>query len=79
MGRGTGSAAEYCRLHPCTKMTTHSKVDYACGLYVQSCQRPPMIEHDGNNIGFNSDMAYYPEDEDYRYRWQILMALLPAR
>jgi hypothetical protein len=21
-----------------------------------------MIEHDGNNIGFNSDMAYYPED-----------------
>ena len=20
------------------------------------------IEHDGNNIGFNSDMAYYPED-----------------
>jgi len=21
-----------------------------------------LIEHDGNNIGFNSDMAYYPED-----------------
>jgi len=21
-----------------------------------------MIEHDGNNIGFNSGMAYYPED-----------------
>jgi len=21
-----------------------------------------MIEHDGNNIGFNSDMAYYPEE-----------------
>jgi Domain of unknown function (DUF3471) len=21
-----------------------------------------MIEHDGNNIGFNADMAYYPEE-----------------
>jgi len=21
-----------------------------------------MIEHDGNNVGFNSDMAYYPEN-----------------
>jgi hypothetical protein len=21
-----------------------------------------MIEHDGNNIGFNSDMAYFPEE-----------------
>jgi len=22
-----------------------------------------MIEHDGNNIGFNADMAYYPEEK----------------
>ena len=44
------------------KMTTPFKSDYACGLYVNRVNGHLMIEHDGNNIGFNSDMAYYPED-----------------
>jgi CubicO group peptidase (beta-lactamase class C family) len=44
------------------KMTTPFKNDYACGLYVKRVNGHLMIEHDGNNIGFNSDMAYYPED-----------------
>lgn len=44
------------------KMTTPFKGDYACGLYVKRVNGHLMIEHDGNNIGFNSDMAYYPED-----------------
>jgi CubicO group peptidase (beta-lactamase class C family) len=44
------------------KMTTPFKGDYACGLYVKRVDGHLMIEHDGNNIGFNSDMAYYPED-----------------
>ncbi len=44
------------------KMTTPFKSDYACGLYVKRVNGRLMIEHDGNNIGFNSDMAYYPED-----------------
>jgi CubicO group peptidase (beta-lactamase class C family) len=44
------------------KMTTPFKGDYACGLYVKRVNGQLMIEHDGNNIGFNSDMAYYPED-----------------
>jgi len=44
------------------KMTTPFKGDYACGLYVKRVNGHLMIEHNGNNIGFNSDMAYYPED-----------------
>jgi CubicO group peptidase (beta-lactamase class C family) len=44
------------------KMTTPFKSDYACGLHVSRVNGHLMIEHDGNNIGFNSDMAYYPED-----------------
>jgi CubicO group peptidase (beta-lactamase class C family) len=44
------------------KMTTPFKSDYACGLYVHRVNGRIVIEHDGNNVGFNSDMAYYPED-----------------
>src|SRR5215470_11099657 len=44
------------------KMTTPFKSDYACGLYAKRVNGHLMIEHDGNNIGFNSDMAYYPEE-----------------
>jgi CubicO group peptidase (beta-lactamase class C family) len=43
------------------KMTTPFKNDYACGLYVHRVNGRLVIEHDGNNVGFNSDMAYYPE------------------
>ena len=43
------------------KMITPFKGDYACGLYVRRVNGHLMIGHDGNNIGFNSDMAYYPE------------------
>ena len=45
------------------KMTTPFKSDYACGLYVRRVNGHLMIEHDGNNIGFNADMAYYPEEK----------------
>src|SRR5215813_8633704 len=44
------------------KMITPFKSDYACGLYAKRVNGHFMIEHDGNNIGFNSDMAYYFED-----------------
>jgi CubicO group peptidase (beta-lactamase class C family) len=44
------------------KMTTPFKADYACGLHVNRINGHLMIEHDGNNIGFNADMAYYPEE-----------------
>jgi hypothetical protein len=43
-------------------MTTPFKSDYACGLHVSRVKERLMVEHDGNNIGFNADMAYYPED-----------------
>ena len=43
------------------KMTTPFKSDYACGLHVNRANGHLLIEHDGNNIGFNADMAYYPE------------------
>src|SRR5579864_1551315 len=44
------------------KMTTPFKSDYACGLHASRVNGRLMLEHDGNNIGFNSDMAYYPEE-----------------
>jgi len=44
------------------KMIAPFKSDYACGLYSKRVNGHLMIEHDGNNIGFNSDMAYYPEE-----------------
>jgi|ERR1043166_7454473 CubicO group peptidase (beta-lactamase class C family) len=44
------------------KMTTPFKSDYACGLHVNRADGHLKVEHDGNNIGFNSDMAYYPEE-----------------
>jgi CubicO group peptidase (beta-lactamase class C family) len=44
------------------KMTTPFKSDYACGLHVNRENGHLMTEHDGNNIGFNADMAYYPEE-----------------
>jgi CubicO group peptidase (beta-lactamase class C family) len=45
------------------KMTTPFKSDYACGLHVNRVRGHLMIEHDGNNIGFMSDMAYYPKEK----------------
>jgi CubicO group peptidase (beta-lactamase class C family) len=45
------------------KMTTPFKGDYGCGLYVRRVNSHLVIEHDGNNIGFNADMAYYPEEK----------------
>jgi CubicO group peptidase (beta-lactamase class C family) len=44
------------------KMTTPFRSDYACGLHVNRVNGHLMIEHDGNNIGFNADMAYFPEE-----------------
>lgn len=44
-------------------MVTPFKGDYACGLYVRRVNSHLAIEHDGNNIGFNSEMAYYPEEK----------------
>ena len=45
------------------KMTTAIKNNYACGLYVHRVNSRLLIDYDGNNIGFNAQMAYYPEDE----------------
>jgi len=45
------------------KMTTAFKHDYACGLYVRRVGGHLLIDYDGNNIGYNAQVAYYPEDE----------------
>jgi len=44
------------------KMIRPFKSDYGCGLYIKRANGHLMIHHDGNNIGFNSEMAYYPEE-----------------
>lgn len=45
------------------KMTTSFKSDYGCGLYIRRVNGRLIVEHDGNNIGFNAVMAYYPEEK----------------
>jgi len=45
------------------KMTTPFQHDYACGLYVHRVNGRQVIDYDGNGIGFNTEVAYYPEDE----------------
>jgi CubicO group peptidase (beta-lactamase class C family) len=45
------------------KMITPFKHDYACGLYVRHVAGRLLIDYDGNNIGYNAQVAYYPEDE----------------
>lgn len=44
------------------KMTTPFRNDYACGLFSKRVNGHLMIEHNGDNVGFNADMAYYPEE-----------------
>jgi CubicO group peptidase (beta-lactamase class C family) len=45
------------------KMTTPFKEDYACGLMVRTVKGRKVIEHGGGIEGFNTMLAYYPEDE----------------
>ena len=45
------------------KMTTPFKQNYACGLMVQTVQRHTVYEHCRGIEGFNTDMAYYPDEE----------------
>jgi CubicO group peptidase (beta-lactamase class C family) len=45
------------------KMTAPFKHDYACGLYVRHVGGRLLIDYDGNSIGYNAQVAYYPEDE----------------
>jgi len=44
------------------KMTTPFRNDYACGLFSRRVNGHLVIEHNGDNIGFNAVMAYYPEE-----------------
>jgi CubicO group peptidase (beta-lactamase class C family) len=45
------------------KMTTPFKEDYACGLGVRTVNGHLMIEHGGGIEGFNTELAYYPDDK----------------
>lgn len=45
------------------KMTTPFKNDYACGLMVHAVNGHTAIEHGGGIEGFNTEMAYYPNDK----------------
>jgi CubicO group peptidase (beta-lactamase class C family) len=44
------------------EMTTPFKSDYAFGLMVRSVQGRKMIDHGGGIEGFNTELAYYPDD-----------------
>jgi len=44
------------------KMTTPFKENYACGLMVHTVNGHQVIEHGGGIEGFNTDLAYYPDD-----------------
>jgi CubicO group peptidase (beta-lactamase class C family) len=45
------------------KMTTPFKNDYAFGLAVHTANGHKVIEHGGGIEGFNTSLAYYPEDK----------------
>ena len=45
------------------KMTTPFKQDYAFGLGVSTQNGHKMIAHDGGIQGFNTALAYYPDDK----------------
>src|SRR5438128_9525983 len=45
------------------KMTTPFKNDYAFGLGVRTSKGRKVIEHNGGIEGFNTLLAYYPEDK----------------
>ncbi len=45
------------------KMTTPFKNDYAFGLMVATAGGHKKIEHGGGIEGFNTDLAYYPDDK----------------
>jgi CubicO group peptidase (beta-lactamase class C family) len=45
------------------KMTTPFKQDYAFGLIVSANNGHKMIAHDGGIEGFNTALAYYPDDK----------------
>jgi CubicO group peptidase (beta-lactamase class C family) len=45
------------------KMTTPFKNDYALGLAVHAVNGHKVIEHGGGIEGFNTEIAYYPEDK----------------
>ena len=45
------------------KMTTPFKNDYACGVGVRTASGHKVIDHGGGIEGFNTFLAYYPEDK----------------
>jgi CubicO group peptidase (beta-lactamase class C family) len=45
------------------KMTTPFKNDYAFGLWVHTANGHKLIDHGGGIEGFNTFLAYYPEDK----------------
>lgn len=44
-------------------MTAPFKSDYACGLRVRTQGGRKVIDHGGGIEGFNTFLAYYPEDK----------------
>ena len=46
-----------------TKMTTPFKQDYAFGLGISTNNGHKMIAHDGGIQGFNTSLAYFPDDK----------------
>ena len=45
------------------KMTTPYKQDYGCGLMIHTAKGHLEFEHGGGIEGFNTEMAYYPDDK----------------
>ena len=45
------------------KMTTPFKNDYALGVFVQTASGRKVIQHGGGIDGFNTFLAYYPDDK----------------
>jgi CubicO group peptidase (beta-lactamase class C family) len=44
------------------KMTTPFKDNYACGLFISNANGHRKVDHGGGIEGFNTEVAYYPDD-----------------
>jgi len=45
------------------KMTTPFKDNYGCGLFISTADGHKKIDHGGGIEGFNTEVAYYPDDQ----------------
>ncbi len=58
---GQGGSALINKLQTRGKLNSGSEISYACGLQVLNYRGVPMVEHDGANAGFRTELMRFPD------------------